>query len=193
MQRRINGRAFQAETALNDLYERHGLADQVVQFIQPNPYYAFCLEKEPDGFSVATRSLHPVRQAIRQLCSIEEPVLGISRDRHHEYFLNAQGGTCYIFRMWKNAEGYAYVWSNGRVGPLAVVSSNSFRGVMNTALGLAAAQGTHQVSVMIPGSNDQAVAVALDHKLRIAIPLLLMSSQRFGNWDNYLFYSPALM
>jgi hypothetical protein len=46
---------------------------------------------------------------------------------------------------------------------------------------------------MIPGSNDQAVAVALDHKLRIAIPFLLMSSQPFENWDKYLFYSPTLM
>ena len=49
----ISAAAQVFSTALNDLYERHGLADQVVQFIQPNPYYAFCLEKEPDGFWVA--------------------------------------------------------------------------------------------------------------------------------------------
>lgn len=291
----ISAAAQVFSTALNDLYERHGLADQVVPFIQPNAYYAFCLQKEPDGFWVAeneteivgmafswfrgsfwflgqlfivptcqeggigrklfdktlelgsqvnvtnralitypfnrvstalymrygmyprepiyrmvgdgavARSAHketesfnyeklpPAAATIRQLCSIDEPVLGIPLERHHEYFLNAHGGTCYIFRREKNPEGYAYVWSNGHVGPLAVVSSNSFRGVMNTALGLAAVQGTPQVSVMIPGSNDQAVAVALDHKLRIAIPLLLMSSRPFGNWDKYLFYSPALM
>jgi hypothetical protein len=64
---------------------------------------------------------------------------------------------------------------------------------MNTALGLAANQETPQVSVMISGSSDQAVALALDHKLRIAVPFLLMSSQSFGNWDKYLFYSPTLM
>jgi ribosomal protein S18 acetylase RimI-like enzyme len=282
-------------TAVNDLYERHGLGDQIRQVIQPNPYYAFCLREEPDGFWVAeneteivgmaiswlrgsfwflgclfivptcqesgigrklldktlelgshlnvtnhalitfpfnrvstalymrygmyprepiyrmvgdgtvARSVHketesfnyeklpPERASIQQLCSIDEPVLGIPLERHHEYFLNAHRATCYIFRRKKNPEGYAYVWSNGHVGPLAVVSSNSLRGVMNTALGLAAVPGTPQVSVMIPGSNDQAVAVALDHKLRIAIPFLLMSSQHFGNWDNYLFYSPALM
>ena len=64
---------------------------------------------------------------------------------------------------------------------------------MNTALGLAANQETPQVSVMIPGSNDQAVSVALDHKLRIAVPFLLLSSQSFGNWDKYLCYSLTLM
>lgn len=282
-------------TALNDLYQRHGLGDQIVQSIQPNPYYAFCLQEEPEGFWVAEsgseivgmaiswlrgsfwflaclfisptcqergigrhlldrtlelgsqieitnralitfpfnrvstalymrygmyprepiyrmvgdraaarlthretesfnyEKLPPVAASIRQLCSIDEPVLGIPLERHHEHFLNAQGGTCYLFRREKNPEGYAYVWANGHVGPLAVSSLNSFRGVMNTALGLAANQETPQVSVMIPGSNDQAVAVALDHKLRIAVPFLLMSSQSFGNWDKYLFYSPTLM
>ncbi len=282
-------------TALNDLYQRHGLEDQVVQFIQPNPYYAFCLQEEPEGFwvaeseteivgmaiswlrgsfwflgclfilptcqqggigrnlldktlelgshlsvtnralitfpfnrvstalymrygmyprepiyrmvgdSAAARLAHketesfnyeklpPAAASIRQLCTIDEPVLGIPLERHHEYFLNAQGSTCYLFRRENNPEGYAYVWSNGHVGPLAVSSLNSFRGVMNTALGLAAIQETSQVSVMIPGSNDQAAIIALDHKLRIAIPFLLMSSRSFGHWDKYLFYSPALM
>jgi ribosomal protein S18 acetylase RimI-like enzyme len=282
-------------TALNDLYERHGLTDQVVQFFRPNPYYAFCLQEEPDGFWVAENGTEIVGMAIAwlrgsfwflgclfilpacqkggigrnlldktlelgsqinvtnralitfpfnrvstalymrygmyprepiyrmvgdsaaarlahketesfnyeklsldagsigQLCSVDERVLGMPLGRHHQYFLNVPGSTCYLFRREKNPEGYAYVWSNGHVGPLAVVSSNSLREVMNTALGLAAAQGTPQVSVMIPGSNDQAVAVALDHKLRIAIPFLLMSSRSFGNWEKYLFYSPALM
>jgi ribosomal protein S18 acetylase RimI-like enzyme len=280
-------------TALNDLYQRHGLGDQVVQFTQPNPYYAFCLQEEPEGFWVAEseteivgmaiswlrgsfwflgclfilptcqqsgigrnlldktlelgssvtnralitfpfnrvstalymrygmyprepiyrmvgdsavarlahketesfnyEKLPPAAASIRQLCSIDEPVLGIPLERHHEYFLNAQGSTCYLFRREKNPEGYAYVWSNGHVGPLAVSSLNSLRGVMNTALGLAAIQETSQVSVMIPGSNDQAATIALDHKLRIAIPFLLMSSRSFGNWDKYLLYSPALM
>ncbi len=282
-------------TALNDLYQRHGLGDQVVQFTQPNPYYDFCLHEEPEGFwvaesetkivgmaiswlrgsfwflgclfilptcqqggigrnlldktlelgshlsvtnralitfpfnrvstalymrygmyprepiyrmvgdSAAARLAHkktesfnyeklpPAAASIRQLCTIDEPVLGIPLERHHEHFLNAQGSMCYLFRREKNPEGYAYVWSNGHVGPLAVSSLNSFRGVMNTALGLAAIQETSQVSVMIPGSNDQAATIALEHKLRIAIPFLLMSSQSFGNWDKYLFYSPALM
>jgi Acetyltransferase (GNAT) family len=149
------------------------------------------VHKETESFNYEKLPLGAA--SIRPLCSIDELVLGISLEKHHQYFLNTQGATCYLFRREKNAEGYAYVWSNGHVGPLAVVSSNSLRGVMNTALGLAAAQGMPQVSVMIPGSNEQAVAVAFDHKLRIAIPFLLMSSRPFGNWDKYLFYSPALM
>jgi len=134
------------------------------------------------------------------VCSIDEPVLGIPLERHHEYFLNAHWGTCYLFRRDKNPEGYAYVWSNGHVEmypqePIDwMVGDGAARWQSSRPTRLEfAAQGTPQVSVMIPGSNEQAVALALDHKLRIAIPFLLMLSQPFGNWDKYLFYLPALM
>jgi ribosomal protein S18 acetylase RimI-like enzyme len=54
-------------TALNDLYQRHGLGDQVVQFTQPNPYYAFCLQEEPEGFWVAESETEIVGMAISWL------------------------------------------------------------------------------------------------------------------------------
>lgn len=281
--------------ALNDLYARHGFADQVAQSIQPNPYYAFGLTEEPGNFWVAEsnsnlvgiglswirgsfwflsqlfilptyqerkiggmllektlapekrfhftnralitfpfnrvstalymrygiyprepiyrmvgnsaalqssherivslnhQELHPGATSIRQLCSIDGSVLGIPLDRHHEYFLKASGGKCYLFTREEHSEGYAYVWSNGHIGPLAVVSSESFKSIMATAIRLAAVHGGPDISVMIPGSNAQAVEVALSHKMKITIPFLLMSSHPFGNWDKYLCYSPALM
>ncbi len=54
-------------TALNDLYQRHGLGDQVVQFTQPNPYYDFCLQEEPEGFWVAESETEIVGMAISWL------------------------------------------------------------------------------------------------------------------------------
>ena len=59
----ISAAAQVFSTALNDLYDRHGLADQVAQFILPNPYYAFCLQKEPDGFWVAENETEIVGMA----------------------------------------------------------------------------------------------------------------------------------
>ncbi len=64
---------------------------------------------------------------------------------------------------------------------------------MTAALGLAAAESPDSVSIIVPGSNAQAVAVALSGGMRISRPLLLMSAKPFGNWDSYLFLSPALL
>ncbi len=281
--------------AINELNQQHGFGDQLADSVLPNPFYAFSLREEPEGFWVAeaddeivgmtiswlrgsfwflaclfispshqnqrigrelldralkhgsqgkvtnralitfayngasialymrhginpreplyrmtgdataARSIHnetewldwdelqSVPDSIRQLCRIDQQALGISLDKHHQYLLNAEGATCYLFRKGDVAEGYAYVWSNGHVGPLAAASSEPFRGMMHTALGLAARQNTNQVSVLIPGCNEQAVETALEHRMRIALPLLLMSSRPFGNWARYLFHSPALM
>lgn len=33
--------------ALANLFQRHGLADQVTQPMPPNPYYTFSIDKEP--------------------------------------------------------------------------------------------------------------------------------------------------
>ena len=41
--------------------------------------------------------------------------------------------------------------------------------------------------------NEQAMEIALEHKMWIDLPYLLMSSKPFGNWMTYLFHSPPTM
>jgi ribosomal protein S18 acetylase RimI-like enzyme len=137
--------------------------------------------------------VEPCENTIRSLSQVDQQALGFTRNKHHEFLLSVHGVTCYLFRKHRNAEGYAYIWSNGGVGPLAVVSPVSFRSVMNEALKFAATRGTPSVSLLLSGSNVQALSAALEHKMRIDTPLVLMSSKRFGNWTNYLFHSPGLM
>ena len=281
--------------AINTLSRRHGFGDEQINPVPPNPYFAFALQEEPEGFWVAesagevvgfthswvrgpfwflahlfiapdcqgkgvgrhlldnaleygsqtviaNRSLitfaynpasislymrygmyprEPLyamrgasaslragrtpteapayeragagRDTLEVLSRVDEQVLGFARERHHRYFLSATGVSCYLFRNRSAVDGYAYVWTNGRVGPLAVTSPSRFALVMNAALGLAAAENPDSVSITVPGSNEQAVAIALRSGMRILYPLLLMAAKPFGNWDSYMFFSPALL
>ncbi len=281
--------------AINALSLRHGFGDEQINPVPPNPYFAFALREEPEGFwvaegagevvgfthswmrgpfwflahlfispgcqgkgvgrrlldkaleygspaAIANRSLitfaynptsislymrsgmypreplYAMRGAssslrarrthteapthervgagqdtLEALSRVDEQVLGFARELHHRYFLSAPGASCYLFRNKSAVDGYAYVWTNGRVGPLAVTSPSRFAPVMNAALGLAAAENTDSVSIIVPGSNEQGVAIALSEGMRISYPLLLMSAKPFGNWGSYLFLSPALL
>lgn len=127
------------------------------------------------------------------LSRLDHAVLGIERTRHHEFFLSQPDSTCYLFEDAGVPNGYAYVWSSGRVGPLAAVSSESFAGVMRAALVLAARSATQGVSLLLAGSNEPALAWALGQGMRITRPLLLMATKPFGRLDAYGFHSPGLL
>ncbi len=277
--------------ATNELNERHGFGGQPLRLAPPHPYFAFAVEKEPEGFWVAedgdrvigfahswvrgplwflaflfvmpgyqgkgigrhlleqaitygshdritsralitfaynpasislymrcgmypreplytmtgrSESVRPLRNQpigpgyervtgepnrLRDLCRIDDQVLGFAREAHHRYFLSVPGASCYLFGAGADPAGYAYVWSNGRVGPLAVVPPAHFTDVFTIALGLAASQGAENVFTVMSGANEQAVAVGLAHGMRIAYPLLLATSKPFGDWTRYLFHS----
>lgn len=281
--------------AINALSVRHGFGDEQINPVPPNPYFAFALREEPEGFwaaesggevvgfthswvrgpfwflahlfispgcqgkgvgrrlldkalehggqaAIANRSLitfaynptsislymrsgmypreplYAMRGArssllagrtrteapayeraragqdtLEVLSRVDEQVLGFARELHHRYFLSVPGASCYLFRNKSAVDGYAYVWTNGRVGPLAVTSPSRFAPVMNAALGLAAAESLDSVSITVPGCNEQGVAIALSAGMRILYPLLLMSAKPFGKWDSYMFFSPALL
>jgi hypothetical protein len=46
---------------------------------------------------------------------------------------------------------------------------------------------------MVPGSNEQAMSIALEAQLRIRAPMLFMASVPFTSSASYLFHSPGLM
>jgi GNAT superfamily N-acetyltransferase len=123
---------------------------------------------------------------------IDEHVLGFWLEWHHEYFFETHA-KCYLFERNDRLEGYAYVRPNGNIGPLAVMSGESVGPVAGTALALAANQEVERVGFWTPGSNSQAVQLAIKHRMRIDAPMVFMSTRPFGRWENYLFHSAALM
>jgi GNAT superfamily N-acetyltransferase len=280
--------------ALEEIYERHGFLDEVLLPHGMNPFYAFVLREEPDGFFVAeesgriigaafswirenlwflshlfilpqyqgkgvgknllartleysktnnisthcvitmafntssvslylqnrmyplqsiflftaagkTKSLSSHDDAIsceyadsaswnRQVFnSIDREVLGFSRPGHHRYFVEDQKIPCLLFRD-KSGDpaAYAYVWPDGRIGPVAALREAPFEQILRMAVGHAEKYATH-LTMMIPGANTEAMEAALAMGFRIRLPYVLLSSRPFGSWSSYLFHSPGLM
>lgn len=132
-------------------------------------------------------------EVFRELASIDKKVLGFSRGRHHEYFLQRRDGSGFFFRKGKDVLGYSYIWDDGQIGPLAASSEDAFADVFDASLTLAATKGTEQLSLLVPGSNASAITMALEHKFRVREPYILMSTKPFGKWNRYLFHSPPLL
>ncbi|MEP7031121.1 MAG: GNAT family N-acetyltransferase, partial [Pseudolabrys sp.] len=83
--------------------------------------------------------------------------------------------------------------ADGHVGPLAVLRPEVMDAAFTTALGLAAAGATANVSAFLPGASDTALRVAVEHGMRITLPMVLMSSREFGSWTQYLPRNPGFM
>jgi hypothetical protein len=88
--------------------------------------------------------------------------------------------------------GYTYL-ANGHIGPLAVTRQSTLAPALRTALKLAAAEGAERVSAFVPGPCEAALSTAIDHGMRISIPMVLMSTNDFGNWSRYLPRNPGFM
>jgi len=174
------------------LYIKYGMYPREPLYLMEVPRTHVC-EYSSRMQPIDLERVDPNRFVADQLGRIDEQVLGVPRSKHHFYLLNAPGSACYLFKEKGDVRGYAYVWSSGRVGPLAVLSPTAFEPVMCSALALAASQDAEVIRVLLPGSNEQAGRIVLRCKMRIAYPMLLMSTKPFGSWHNYLFYSPGLM
>ncbi len=91
--------------------------------------------------------------------------------------------------------GYAYIASDGQIGPLAVTRAEILGDAFTTALRMAADGGSEQISAFparhIPATAPSASAIK--HGMRITFPMLLMASPGFGDWTGYLPRNPGFM
>ena len=88
--------------------------------------------------------------------------------------------------------GYAYI-ADGHIGPLAVTDAALMAAALGTALRLAVDSGAPQISAFLPGASTAALDLAVALGMRIALPMLLMSSRDFGDWTRYLPRNPGFM
>ena len=65
--------------------------------------------------------------------------------------------------------------------------------VFVASLNKAAELGGAQRSALIPGISDAALGAAVAQGMRIALPMMLMSSRPFGDWTCYLPRNPGFM
>ena len=173
------------------LYARHGM------YPREPMYYMECPSSQVKTGSSNTKlrneRITDFEKNKTILSQIDERTLGYPRERNHEFLFSLQTVRCHLYSIANEPVGYAYVWQNGRIGPLATTSLPIFQDLLKSAFKLAAAEGAASVALLATGSNDKLMEVALEQKMRILDNWLLMSAKPFPNFSNYVIYPTGAM
>ncbi len=182
---------FTFNTASQGLYIRHGLFPRF-------PIYNFSIAREMlsarlQGTQFRCAPLEDTASHLHSLARIDARALGVSREKHHKYLINDGATRSVILYAGEDCVGYVYVGHNGHIGPLAVAQPDAIGTAFRTALSLAAESGASQVSAFLPGSSATTLSIAVEHGMRITLPMMLMSTPDFGDWTQYLPRNPGFM
>jgi ribosomal protein S18 acetylase RimI-like enzyme len=172
------------------LYIRHGMLPRL-------PIYLFSaarsgLKAGQQSSGLRSTPIEATSSHLKMLAQLDASALGISREKHHRYLLEDATMKGVLLYDDDDCVGYAYVSTAGHVGPLAVVRATHTGAAFRTALDLAAASDTGQLSAFLPGTSE-AAAIALEHGMRITFPMVLVSTREFGDWTRYLPRNPGFM
>ena len=181
---------FTFNTVSQGLYIRHGLLPRL-------PIYFFKVEREVlvgrlQSSPLRCVPLQNTASHLQSLAQIDVQALGLSREKHHRFLINSNGIRGVALYAGDDCIGYVYVSADGHVGPLAVAQPNAMGAAFRIALNLALESGSSQISAFLTGMSD-APSIALEHGMRITIPMVLMSTRDFGNWRQYLPRNPGFM
>jgi len=137
-------------------------------------------------------AIHLSKQQQEDLAAIDREILGTSREGHHRFFLTDRMATGYLIRYRGRPAAYAYLWPDGRIGPMAALKDVPYRDLLKLIV-RHAGDDSRFLTLMIPGSNHTALETAFSLGFTVRMPYVLLASERFGSLDRYLFHSPGLM
>jgi hypothetical protein len=126
------------------------------------------------------------------LSELDRQTRGTSRRADHAQF--AQLATGYAFFLSGECVGYAYVWPDGRIGPLACASEAYL--VQIFAYALVTLTRTYSASwctALIPGPNRRIARAALRAGLRIEKTFAFASDAGVHNFATYVGYDRLLL
>jgi len=173
------------------LYIRHGLFPKM-------PIYFLGAARErvmaglPDS-PLRGVAIEDTAATMKSLAEIDSHAIGVAREKHHRYLLNDPAAKGVMLHAGGECVGYAYIASDGHVGPLAVTRAEILDHAFATALRIAADGGSKQISAFLPGTCDRVLSLAVDQGMRITFPMVLMASPGFGGWTRYLPRNPGFM
>lgn len=172
------------------LYSKYGIYPRDPLYFMEGPKSEFNGKVETHIVDEKISDFKTIRAKISR---IDRETLGYPLERNHEYLCSLPNTQGHIFSKGTQPVGYAYVWKSGRVGPLAATSHKLFPEVVNASLHLAAQQEGPNVGMLVTGSNDTLMKIALDNKMRILDNFLFMSAKPFPNFNNYIMYPTGAM
>jgi ribosomal protein S18 acetylase RimI-like enzyme len=182
---------FTFNTVSQGLYIRHGLFPRFSIY-----YFSVARERLMGRLRGAQLRYIPLQETtshLHSLAEIDARALSVSREKHHKYLINDSATRGVMLCAGDDHVGYAYVTSDGQIGPLAVAEADHIGAAFTTALALAAESGSLQVSAFLPGTCDSALSLAVEHGMRITLPMVLMATRDFGAWTQYLPRNPGFM
>jgi GNAT superfamily N-acetyltransferase len=125
------------------------------------------------------------------LRGLDAQTRGTTRDSDHERF--ADGATGHAFFLRGEFVAYAYVWPDGRVGPLSCASQAYLVQIFAYALlSLTRRYGASWCSALVPGANLRIARAALRAGLRIEAVSLLTGDAFQGDLSTYVGYHALL-
>jgi len=181
---------FTFNTVSQGLYLRYGMYPRF-------PIYNFSVASEHligrlQGAQLRCVAVENTASDLFSLAQIDIQALGVSREKHHSFLIQDKATKGVMLYDRDVRVGYAYI-ADGHIGPLAVVQPDAMEAAFRTALSLAAESGAPHVSAFLPGACDVALRIALEHRMRITLPMVLMSTRDFGDWRQYLPRNPGFM
>jgi GNAT superfamily N-acetyltransferase len=173
------------------LYIRHGLFPKM-------PVYFFAGARERMAAELPEPPLHSVAidgtaAHMERLVEIDASSVGVAREKHHRYLLDDPATAGVLLFAGGECVGYAYIGSNGHIGPLGVTRADVLGDAFTTASKIAVHGSSDNISAFVPGTCDGALSLAVDRGMRITFPMLLMASPGYGGWTQYLPRNPGFM
>lgn len=192
-QARVSTRAlitFAFNTVSQGLYACHGLYPRL-------PICMFNVDRKAipagSGAALKFKKADASGSDVATLAALDVSALGISREKHHRHLLADPAMTGFLFYDGGDCVGYAYVAATGHIGPLAVTRREAMGPALATALRIAADGPSSQVSAFLPGNCETAIGLAAAHRMRMTLPMVLVSDREFGDWRRYLPRNPGFM
>ena len=174
------------------LYSRYGIYPREPLYWMEAPIQnAKAIHEDPKLAAQRAENFETVRKTLTE---IDTSCIGYPREKNHQFLFSLPTYKCYIYSSHDKRVGYAYVSQNGRVGPAATTSQDSFIPVVESALGYAAGEEkATSVSLNATGSNEELMKLAFRHGMKIRDNFLLMSARPFPNFSRYVVYPTGAM
>ena len=119
------------------------------------------------------------------LDALDRDVRGTARPADHEGFAELATGT--LFSLNDECVGYAYVWPDGRIGPLVSASNAYTRQLFAFALAtLVRAHGASWCTALVPGTNERVLRAALRAGLTVDGIFLFASGAQSFDFARYV-------
>jgi GNAT superfamily N-acetyltransferase len=165
---------------------RLALREPVLRFAGAIPKEEELARMAAGEYRFQVESIDPAAHAFG-LRALDRQTRGTTRDLDHERFARNASGHAFFLRG--EFVAYAYVWPDGRIGPIACSSQNYVVQIFAYALlSLTRAYGASWCSTIVPGSNRRIGRTVLRAGLRIEETSLLAGDTPEGDLSTYVGY-----